>query len=135
MNFKVLNKNIDKKILKKIVFLIIFVTALSFGVYIYQGSTNKVSVQKQKCPDDYADTDAGSVEYLAAMDKWTNNFFDDNLGATLIDWSNARYEFWVENGCVAAIQRYWEAKEGRADPETMARIDDVIRDMTDDLAQ
>lgn len=77
----------------------------------------------QKCPDDYAKDDAGSAEYLAAMDKWTNDFYDAHPGATLSDWSVARYQFWVDNNCTAALQRYQEAKEGKADPATMERIE------------
>ena len=70
---------------------------------------------KQKCPDDYGNDDAGSAEYMVAMDKWTNDFFDAHPGATLSDWSRARHQFWVDNNCTAALQRYEDAKAFNAD--------------------
>lgn len=60
----------------------------------------------QKCPDDYGIDDAGSTEYLAATNKWTNDFFDAHPNATLRDWTLARQQFWVDNNCTQALQRY-----------------------------
>ena len=82
----------------------------------------------QKCPDDYSNDDAGSAEYLAAMDKWTNDFYDAHPGATLSDWAEARHQFYISNHCAAALERYEQAKAGKADPEIMKRVDNVIRD-------
>ena len=81
-----------------------------------------------KCPDDYANDDAGSAEYLATTEKWTNDFFDAHPEATLTDWAEARYQFWVDNNCTAALQRYDEAKAGKADPATIERIKNGIQD-------
>lgn len=92
------------------------------GVFIFASSLHSVT---SKCPGDYGTDDAGSAEYLAAWDKWTNNFFDTHPGATLSDWSEARYQFWVENDCVELLQKYKEVQEGRADPETMEQIKQV----------
>ena len=38
------------------------------------------------------------------------DFFDAHPDATLLDWSMARYQFWVDNNCTAALQRYEEVK-------------------------
>ncbi len=85
-----------------------------------------------KCSDEYADTDAGSAEYLADFDKWTNNFYDTHPGAGLADWSKARYQFWEDNNCTESIEKYNEAKAGKADPATMRLINNGIKDAIDD---
>ncbi|MFA6076563.1 MAG: hypothetical protein WC735_00635 [Candidatus Paceibacterota bacterium] len=77
-----------------------------------------------KCPDDYAT----SEEQLTAMNSWTNNFYDTHPGATLSDWSKARYQFWIDNKCIKAIERYNEAKSGNADSETIKLIKDTIQE-------
>lgn len=95
-------------------FLYIFTLAiLSVGVYFFVSHQRPTT---QKCPDDYANDDAGSAEYLTATDKWTNDFYDSYPGATLSDWSAARIQFWKDNNCTAVLQRY---KEGKADPVTI----------------
>ncbi|MCX6717763.1 MAG: hypothetical protein NTU76_03775 [Candidatus Taylorbacteria bacterium] len=82
----------------------------------------------QKCPDEYGTTTAETTQYQIDFDKWTNNFYDSHHGATLSDWSKARYQFWIENGCTEAIQRYNEAKDGKADPVIMNEIKDNIQE-------
>jgi hypothetical protein len=93
---------------KKIIYiLIVFILIVLAILYFHYGpAPNKLS----KCPDDYADTDAGLNEKMADMNKWTNDFYDNHPGATLGDWSKARYQFWVDNKCTKAIERYYEAK-------------------------
>lgn len=81
----------------------------------------------QKCPEEYASTDAGDAERLASMDKWTNDFYDANPGSTLSQWAEARHQFYIENNCTVALQRYDAAKNGTADPATMERIKNAIR--------
>lgn len=93
--------------------------------YLY---TSKNKPIHQQCPDEYADTDAGSAQYLADFDKWTNDFYGTYPGATLSDWSNARYKFWVDNNCTSSIQSYNEAKDGKADPVIMNKIKDSIQE-------
>jgi len=115
-----------KKIRIYLFVAILFV--LFFGIYVYQGSTDKFSVQKQPCPDEFSDTDAGSAEYLIAIDKWTNDFYDTHQGASLSDWSEARFRFWIENDYVEAIKRYKEANAGKADTEVMERIQEGLRE-------
>ncbi|MBU6415113.1 hypothetical protein KGQ34_02640 [Patescibacteria group bacterium] len=88
---------------------------------------NSASRITQKCPDDFANDDAGEAEYLAAINKWTNNFFDSHPGASLGDWERARHQFWVDNHCVVALQRYQEAKSGKADPAIMKLIKDAVQ--------
>lgn len=85
---------------------VIFI-ALCIILYLHYGpAPNKLSM----CPDDYLDTDAGLNQKLADMDKWTNQFYDNHPGATLGDWNKARYQFWVDNKCTKAIERYNKAK-------------------------
>lgn len=48
---------------------------------------------KPICPDDYGTDDAGSAEYLASIDKWTNDFFDTHPDASILDWGEARHAF------------------------------------------
>ena len=98
---------------------------LSVGVYFLYSHFSPIGA---KCPDAYANDDAGSAEYLAATDKWTNDFYDAHPGASLTDWSAARHQFWLDNDCTAALQRYEDAKAGKADPATMERIQSGIED-------
>src|SRR3989344_8660958 len=83
----------------------------------------------QKCPDDYASDDAGSAAHMEAMNKWTNEFFDANPDATLSEWAAARYQFYIDNDCTAALQRYETAKEGKADPLLMEPINEAIEEV------
>lgn len=110
---------------RNIVYIVILLVVVVV-LYFFVGPIPKANTQ-QKCPDDYGTDDIGSAEYLADFDKWTNDFYDNNPSASISDWSKARYDFWVKNGCTAAIVRYNEAKAGKADPETMEIIDDSIQ--------
>lgn len=103
-------------------FLIIAVT----GFYVYGRSDKVVSVGHQKCPDDFGTDDAGSADYLAATNKWTNDFYDTHPGASLGDWARARYDFLVENNCTLALQRIEDARRGKADPVAMETIQKAI---------
>lgn len=95
---------------KAILFIIIFLGIITTA-YFSSKPTQTQNTTLQKCPDEYANTDRGSAEYLKDFDLWTNDFYDNNPEATLADWSKARYNYWVENDCQAAIARYNEAKE------------------------
>jgi hypothetical protein len=88
---------------------LILVLAVSIFFFIQNKKTSP------KCPDDYANDDAGSAEYVADMDKWTNDFFDNHRGASLEDWATARHQFWIDNKCVAALQRYEDSKSQQND--------------------
>ena len=85
---------------------------------------------KPVCPEDFGTDDAGSAQYLAATDKWTNDFFDANPDATLKEWGEARHQFWVDNHCLATLKSYEEAKAGKVDPKTEKVVDDILRDAT-----
>lgn len=93
---------------KKIIYFLIPVIfiALAFLYFHHGPAPNKLS----KCPDDYPDTDTGFNEKMADMNKWTNQFYDNHPGATLPEWSKARYQYWMDNKCTKAIERYNEAK-------------------------
>ena len=92
-------------------------------LYFYNAQTPKTLA---KCPDDYATTE----EQMAALNEWTNNYYDNHPGASLADWSGARLQYWKDNGCTKAIERYNEAKSGKADPETMNFIKETITEQT-----
>ena len=83
---------------------------LIIGVMVWSDMDHERTATQQanemRCPDDYGDNDAGSAEYLAAMEKWTNAFYDTHPDATLEDWAAARRQFWVDHGCQAALERY-----------------------------
>jgi len=105
--------------------LLIFIIICTI-FYLY---TSKDRPIHQKCPDEYGTDDAGSAEYLADFDKWTNSFYDKHPGASLSEWSKARYQFWIDNDCIKAIQSYKEAKEGNADPVIMDGIENNIKEV------
>ena len=80
------------------------------------------------CPDDFGTDDAGSAQYLASTDRWTNDFFDKNPDASLTDWANARHQFWIDNHCTAALERYEDIKAGKADPKAVEAVNNVIQE-------
>lgn len=112
----------------------LFLTII-IGVIFVIHRTPTITGGGQKCPDDFADDDAGSAEYLAAINQWTNDFYDTHPGATLSEWSRARYQFWVDNDCVEALRGYREVKEGSADPATIERVRKGIQEALDSYAQ
>lgn len=101
---------------------------LATGVY-FLASYHHPSIAK--CPDDFPQGDAGEAAQLAAIDKWTNDYYDAHPGASLSDWSAARYQFWVDNNCSAALQRYSEYQAGNADPATVQRVNTGIQEAID----
>ena len=111
---------------RNIVYIVIPLVVIAI-LYFFVGPMSKQANTQQKCPEDYGTDDAGSAEYLADFDKWTNDFYDNNPGATLTEWSAARVQYWKDNNCVAALARYKEAKDGKADPEIMDAINDSVQ--------
>ena len=109
----------------------IFYTCIVLAIILVGGFAiySHPSATLAKCPDAYGTDDAGSAEYLAATDKWTNDFFDAHPDATMTDWAEARHQFWADNHCTKALEGYEDAKAGKADPEMMKRVDGVIRDV------
>jgi hypothetical protein len=87
------------------------------------------------CPEDFPDTDAGDADHTAAINQWTNAFYDAHPKATLSEWAAARHAFYVDNHCAVALQRYEEAKEGNADPAAMERVKNGIQQAIDGAAQ
>jgi hypothetical protein len=108
---------------KKLFYILIPIILISICAILY--FYNRINTY-QKCPEDYADTDTGLAEKIADMDKWTNNFYDSNPKAMLSDWSKARYEYWINNNCKEALERYEEVKDGNADPTKMNLIKETI---------
>lgn len=108
---------------KKTVYIIIIIVLVFISTILYFHYNLNTH---QKCPDEYANKD--SNEYQKDLDKWTNQFYDTHPSATLSDWNKARYQFWVDNDCKEALQRYKEAKDGNADPNKMKIIEDTIQE-------
>lgn len=110
---------------RKIFYILIVVIFITFSIilyFLYGPAPNTLS----KCPDDYPDTDTGQAEKMADMDKWTNQFYNTHPNATLSDWSNERYKYWIANNCKEALERYKEAKDGNANPTKMELIKETI---------
>jgi DUF1680 family protein len=59
------------------------------------------------CPDDFTTAE----EQTAAMVAWENRFFDNNPDGTLSDMAEARHQFYIDNHCSAALERYEWAKK------------------------
>ncbi|MSU45297.1 MAG: hypothetical protein EXS47_01575 [Candidatus Zambryskibacteria bacterium] len=112
---------------RKVLYIFIPIIALCVFFYFYN-SASKQNLAYEKCPDDYTSDDAGTAEKMADIERWSSDFYKTHPGAALSDWSTARYQFWVNNGCVEALQRYKEAKDGKADPATMEVINEAIKD-------
>lgn len=112
------------------IFAIIFVVVFIFGIVYFIKIYNPKETQKiyAICPEDYPDTDEGFEAKTTAMEKWINDFFDNNQGASLSEMAKARYQFYMENNCSDTLERYFEAKEGKADPEEMKIIRDTIQE-------
>jgi hypothetical protein len=121
------------KILYISIICTVVILCATTGFFIYKNLTLEKGIVHQKCPDDYGIDDAGSAEYLKDFDKWTNDFFDAHPDATLSEWSEARYQFWVNNNCTAALQRYKDVKDGKADPAALEQIEDTIRGSIDNF--
>ena len=119
------DKNNNQRIIIEILVVgVIIFFALKFNKF--EALSDFTAVVRQanayKCPDDYAT----EKEQMTAMNNWTNEYYDNHPGATLSDWSIARYKFWVDNKCEKAIERYNEAKNGKADLKTMNFIKETI---------
>jgi len=109
---------------KKLLYIGIVAIVLvgGFAIYSYR------SASLAKCPSAYGTDEAGSAEYLAATNKWTNDFFDTNPDATLMEWAEARRRFWIANDCTKELQAYENAKAGKVDPKKMQEVEGILRD-------
>lgn len=76
-----------------------------------------------KCPQDYENSD----EKIAAFEKWTNDFYDKNPNASLGDFSEARKDFYIQNNCKEALQRYEDYRAGNVDPKTKEMIEELLK--------
>jgi len=83
------------------------------------------------CPDDYNDPN----EQAAALDKWLGSFYDSNPDATIAEMGEARKDFFVKHHCKEALQRLEDIQSGKADPEIVQMIDDVIKEKMGDGAE
>jgi len=79
---------------------------------------------KPKCPDDFTNSD----EKIAAFDAWVTDFYNKNPDASIEDMAQARLDHNVKNGCTKAIQRYNDYVNDNVDPETKAKIENVVNE-------
>ena len=100
------------------------------GIAVIIITSATLAGHKPLCPDDFGTDDAGSAQYLASVDAWTNSFFDSHPDASMTDWAEARHQYWIDNHCIAALQGYEDVKNGKADPATMEQVNKVIQDAT-----
>lgn len=87
--------------MKRNIFYIGIIITFGAVLYFYNPASNKYT----KCPDDYADTDAGTAEYRNALIDWTSEYLKANPKATMSDWSKAKLDLWRENNCGEALER------------------------------
>jgi hypothetical protein len=87
----------------------------------------------KKCPEDYPNTDEGVRERLAAMNNWTNEYYDTHPGATLADWIKARGDFYKEHNCVKTLKDISDVENGTASPALAAKAK-VVNAAVDDWA-
>ena len=109
------------------ILLSLMVVLLLWNFYLYYHP--KITTVHQKCQDDYSTNITGTAEYNVDFDTWTNNFYDTYPSATLSDWSKARYQFWVDNNCLAAIERYNEVKDNHGDTAKMKALEIMVSEM------
>jgi len=108
----------------RIYLFVVILFVLFFGIYVYQDLTDKFFAKKQKCPEDHVT----SEERMLALDMWINDFYDFYPGSGPLAWTQARLAFYKENNCTASLERYEQAKSGKADPEVMERIQEELRE-------
>lgn len=91
---------------------ITLVCSLAFLGVIFSSvgeARTSAAVKTAICPDDYA----SEQDQVAATDAWTNIFYDSHPGASLGDWARARHQFYIDNNCTAALQRYNETTNSK----------------------
>lgn len=76
-----------------------------------------------KCPSAYPTAE----EATASFQTFSNNYYTSHPGASVSDLLKARYDFYVSHNCTQELDAYKQAQDGTADPGTMGRIDEAIR--------
>ena len=84
---------------------VVVILCVTAGFFVYKSSTSKQISIHQKCPEDYAENDAGTAEYEKAMLDWTRNYLTIHSEPTVSDWAKAKTQLWSDNNCVVALQR------------------------------
>jgi hypothetical protein len=76
------------------------------------------------CPSQYRTAEAS----VAGFQKFSNDFYASHPNATPGDMLQARLDFYTSHHCTQELEAYKQADEGKADPDTMARIDAGIQE-------
>lgn len=90
--------------IKTFIFLIIILIVTTI-FYFSKDPAPELAAPQFKCPESYTEDEAGTTEYRNALIDWTTSYFETNPKATMSDWSMAKTQFWMDNSCVAAIER------------------------------
>lgn len=107
--------------------VLIFVTALLLSGQKTDKQEISSTPPALKCPESYPENDSGDEERLAAMNKWTNDFYDSHPGSSLSEWAEARHQFYIDNRCTKSLEKYEQAKAGKADSAVMEQINNGIQ--------
>ncbi len=112
---------------KKIIYgsILSALVIISFGAYFLYPKKIKIM-----CPEDFPNTDAGDEQRMSALDNWSKEFHSSYPDATVGGWATARRQFYVDNNCAVALKNYDDAIAGKADPEKMNIINNVIKNAT-----
>lgn len=65
-----------------------------------------ISIDKPICPDDYATSEESS----AAFDEWLVAYLETSPQASVPEMTEARKQFYIENNCRAALERFEEGE-------------------------
>lgn len=65
-----------------------------------------LSPKKLVCPDDYASFEESS----AAFDEWLIAYLETNPQASVPQMTEARKQFYIENNCTSALERFEEGE-------------------------
>ena len=98
--------------------VVILITLVLGGVLYFAWDSSKA-----KCPDDYKNPD----DAVAAFDVWTKNFFENNPDASLDEMAQARIQYYLNNGCKAALERVSTYTEGSTDGDTELLLQEAVR--------
>jgi hypothetical protein len=93
------------KIIHLCIICVAVILCVVVAFFVYKSSTPKKSFVHQKCPEEYAENDAGIAEYEKVMVAWTLDYLKTHPEATMSDWAKAKTQLWTDNNCVVALQR------------------------------
>lgn len=79
---------------------------LAVLLIISVGAISWLFIEKPICPDDYATFKESS----AAFDEWLVTYLETKPQASVPEMTEARKQFYIENNCTAALERFEEGE-------------------------